>query len=105
MGKWRYCSLIPNLSTTIGERLVSCFGSVTPRNELPIPIESESWARPRDRVNTLEKRKISYCCSKLKHSVSVVRSVALSLYQLSYLAFHLVYIGLKSGLSVSHILF
>ena len=62
-------------------------------------------AGQRDRADTLEKRKICYCCSKLKPSVSVVQSVALSLYQLNYLTSHLVYIGLKSGLCVLHILF
>jgi len=104
MGKCKYCLLILNLSTTVGERSSSCFGSFTPRNELLVPIEVESWSRSRDGVDTLEKRKISYRCSKLKHSVSV-QSVALSLYQLGYLASHLFCIGLKSGLCVSHVLF
>jgi len=105
MEKWRYCSLTLNLSTTVGERLSSCVGTFTPRIELLVPIEVGNWSCPRDGVDTLEKRKISYRCSKLKHSVSVVQSVALSLYQLSYLASHLFYIGLKSGLCVSHVLF
>lgn len=73
--------------------MASCFGTFTPRNELLILVEIESWSRPREREDALEKWKIS--CSKLKHGVSVVQSVALSLYQLSYLASHLVYKGFK----------